>query len=93
MTLKEFANKLADEAKKNPTNSTVRDIVNKILKATTVGGNRLNESQLKQLLDYLSEELGNHGLISETFDNKAAITLMQQITQLINQANEGKKNG
>lgn len=90
MTLKEFAHQLAEEAKKQPTTSSTVSIVNRILNVK-VDGKPITQEQIKQLLGYLSDELGNYGVISETFENKETITLMQQINKLIAQANAGKK--
>ena len=92
MTFKEFAHQLAEEAKRQPTTSNIVNVVNKILNAK-VDGNSITEAQINLLLGYLSDELGDYGVISEIFENKEAITLMQQINKLISEANAGKKNG
>lgn len=92
MTFKEFAHQLAEEAKKQPTTSNMVNVVNKILNAK-VDGKPITQAQINQLLGYLSDELGDYGVIFETFENKEAITLMQQINKLIAEANAGKKNG
>lgn len=86
MTKQEFAKKLAEELKAKPTNKNIVDVANKI-RSATVGGKPIAESVAHEIVDLIEAEIGDLQIISEQFDNHEQIKVMQQMHQLMNQAN------
>lgn len=89
MTMEAYAQKKAEELKKKPTYETIIMVVNDI-KNLTVGGETITSEQIDKIISYLDNELGNLGILCESFDNKEVLTLMSEIKRIIAQANSGK---
>lgn len=89
MTKQEFAKKLAEELKSKPTKKNTVDVTNAILSAT-VDGKPITESAVLEIAGLIEVEIGNLHIISEQYDNREQITVMQQMHQLMNQANQAK---
>lgn len=89
MTLKEYSLKQANKLKEKPFKSTIIEVVNNI-NSQTVDGNPITNSQIEQILNYLSEELEDLSILNESFDNTETLTLMDQVRQLIAQTNKNK---
>jgi hypothetical protein len=89
MTFQEFAHSKAEKLIKNPTQSTVVNVVNDIRNAT-VDGTPITDSQIQTVLRYLEAEIGNLKITCEAYDNKETLSLMSEIRKLIAQANAGK---
>lgn len=91
MTYKEFAHNLAENIKKQPTESNIRNAVISILNAKDSNGVLLSEASKRTIIDYLIEEVGNFSPIMESYDNKEAMTMAQMINNMIAQANVRKE--
>ena len=89
MTKQEFAKRLAEELKSKPTTKNTVDVTNKILSAT-VDGEPITESVALEIVGLIETEIGDLFIISEQFDNHEQIKVMQQMHQLMNQANLAK---
>ena len=90
MTKQEFAKKLSEELRLKPTTKNTVDVTNKILSAT-VDGAPITESVALEIVGLIETEIGDLFIISEQFDNHEQIKVMQQMHQLMNQANLAKK--
>ena len=90
MTFKEYAHKKAQELIKNPTKATVARVVNDITSAT-VDNRPITEDEIRIILRYLEDEIGNLHILCETYENKEVLSLMSEVKKLIAQANAGKK--
>ena len=86
MTKKAFAQKLAEELKRDPSPQNVDWIIKRILDAKITG--RITESDIHDIYDFIEAEIGTLCILEEGYDNSAQITVMQQMHQLINQANQ-----
>ena len=89
MTKQEYAKKKAEELRKLPTNRTVIAVINEILRLQ-VNGKPITESVANEIVELIGEEVGSLRLISEQFDNKEQISVMQQMHKLMDQANKEK---
>lgn len=91
MSIKEFAHALAEELIKLPTRQKVIEVVNRI-NNVEVSGRPISEEEIEQILSLMDKELGNYSYISESFDNKATVSVMSEVRKIIAQSNsEGKK--
>ncbi|WP_455191224.1 hypothetical protein [Eubacterium ramulus] len=90
MTFKEYAHTKARELIKSPTKATVARVVNDITTAT-VDDRPITEDEIRIILKYLEDEIGNLHILCETFENKEVLSLMSEVKKLIAQANAGKK--
>ncbi|MCI5620542.1 MAG: hypothetical protein MR355_03120 [Lachnospiraceae bacterium] len=88
MTKKDFAHKLAEELRQLPTQSTIEEVVDRI-NAATIDHRSLSELDVNEILNYMDEELGDYGLLFESYDNQAGVSVMSLVRKLIAQANTG----
>lgn len=51
----------------------------------------ITEDEIRIILKYLEDEIGNLHILCETFENKEVLSLMSEVKKLIAQANAGKK--
>ena len=91
MTYKDFAHKLAEEIKRFPSETSVKNAVISILNAKDSNGNPLSDDAKRTIADYLIEEVGDYRPLIESYDNKEAVTMAQIINQTIARANAGKR--
>lgn len=89
MTKQEFAHQLAEKLKRKPTEKNTINVTNEILNAT-VDGKPITESAALEIVGMIDVEIGDLHIISEQFDNHEQIKVMQQMHQLMNQANLAK---
>lgn len=90
MSFKEYAHMKAQELIKSPTKATVARVVNDIITAI-VDDRPITEDEIRIILKYLEDEIGNLHILCETFENKEVLSLMSEVKKLIAQANAGKK--
>ena len=90
MSFREYAHAKAQELIKSPTNATVARVVNDITTAI-VDDRPITEDEIRIILKYLEDEIGNLHILCETFENKEVLSLMSEVKKLIAQANAGKK--
>ena len=91
MTYIEFAHNLAENIKRHPTESNIRNAVISILNAKDSNGNPLSEDAKRTITGYLIDEVGDYRPIMESYENKEAVTMAQMINNMIAQANVGKQ--
>lgn len=72
MTIKEYALNKAKELKKAPFQRTVISIVNDICNLK-VNNEPISEKQLLTIVQYIGEEVGDLGVVNESFDNTQAM--------------------
>ena len=89
MTKREYAKEKAEELRKLPTNRTVIAVINEIQRLQ-VNGKPITESVANEIVELIGEEVGSLRLISEQFENKEQISVMQQMHKLMDQANKEK---
>lgn len=89
MTMEAYAHKKAEELKKKPTYDTIIKVVNDI-KNLNVGEQKITDNQINVIIGYLKNELGDLGVLQESFENKDVLSLMSEVKKLIAQANSGK---
>lgn len=89
MTKQEFAKELAGELKSKPTVKNTMYVTNKILGAS-VDDEPISESVILEIVGLIETEIGDLRIISEQFDNREQITVMQQMHKLMDQANQMK---
>lgn len=89
MTKQEYAKKKAEELKKLPTNRTVISVVSDIHNLKS-DGEPITEAVENEIVELIGREVGELQLLSEQYDNKEQISVMQQMHKLMDQANEAK---
>lgn len=83
MNYTEYANQLARELLAKPTMDTLISVCDRILK---IDGRSTTAEQQRVILRVLSQELGEHVLVSNLFENAEQLTLMGQIERIIAKA-------
>ena len=83
MTNKEYAHKLAVNIRNNPNKTTLINVANDIL--------QYHSKDANQILSFLEEEIGGLRPIMESYDNKAQLSYIAQLRQIIKEAQKGKK--
>ena len=86
MTKKEYAHKLAQQLKQNPTKGNVTVVIGELL------NKKLSEEDQNEILDYIEEEIGGFQVIYEHFEIQKQLSVMQMAHQMIAQANAVKTN-
>lgn len=87
MTLEEYAKKLAADLKSNPTRANIESVTNNIYNVT-VNNVPITSSQVLEIANIIQSEIGTLQVLNEQYENTSQITVMQQMHQLINQANK-----
>lgn len=83
MSFKDYAHKLAQELEKNPTSKNVQKIAFELCSQTKSNGEKLSESDIAEILKLIEQEIGDLQVFFEQFDNKATLTVMDQMKKII----------
>lgn len=91
MTMEEYAHSLCEKLRAKPTESTIEDVINQLLR-TKVDGRPISNIQLEQLLSCMQDELGDYRAIKESFDNSAVLSVMAMVRGMIAQSQAATSN-
>ncbi|MBQ7155284.1 MAG: hypothetical protein IJR85_07010 [Synergistaceae bacterium] len=85
MTKKEFARKLAENIRQNPSADNITKNANLLLALPS-------RRDVDDVLQFLDDELGSFGAVLEQFDNGKVLTVMQMFHSIIDKAQRREKS-